>query len=126
MTHALLVPVGEVHGRTGSVSVPHGQSRSRKNCVTFIYVNYLSAMILYAVPRPTWTEQLPLSRDLYLTSMTRNCPLCGIPLTKSGSWFQVSGGYTCGGCKQRLPMTYDDKLSLFEKYAPTSGSSARP
>jgi hypothetical protein len=82
-------------------------------------------MILFSTS-PTWTEQLPLSRDLYLTSMTRNCPLCGSPLTKPGRWFQASGGYTCGGCKQRLPMTYDDKVGLFEKYAPTLATNLLP
>jgi hypothetical protein len=71
-------------------------------------------------PAPQRSYQLTLSRALYLTSMTRQCPLCGIPLTKAGSWFQSSGGYTCAGCKQRVQMTYDDKLRLFDKHVPTS------
>jgi DNA-directed RNA polymerase subunit RPC12/RpoP len=60
----------------------------------------------------------PLSRDLYCVLMTRECPYCGHPLTREGSWFYSIRKYKCATCKREVPLTYRDKIRLFEKHTP--------
>jgi transposase-like protein len=60
----------------------------------------------------------PLATDLFRVSMTRNCPYCHHPLTRNGSWFSSIRQYHCASCKRVAPLTYADKVKLFDEHTP--------
>jgi len=49
--------------------------------------------------------------------MIFNCPNCNHPLAKNGAWFAAMARFKCVGCKRYVPMTYSDKLALFDRHA---------
>jgi transposase-like protein len=58
-----------------------------------------------------------LSESLHYVDLTFECPFCGYPLVKSGSWFRSVRRFKCEGCKREVRISYFDKVALFEKHA---------
>ena len=48
--------------------------------------------------------------------LTFHCPHCGFPKVKSGQWFRVVCRFTCEACGRDVPITYSNKMALFEKH----------
>jgi hypothetical protein len=48
--------------------------------------------------------------------LTFNCPQCRHALAKKGAWFMAVSRFKCGGCGCTVPITYVDKLVLFESH----------
>jgi hypothetical protein len=48
--------------------------------------------------------------------LTLSCPSCNEALSKKGSWVRAVSYYTCEACKQRVRLTYDDKLKVLTDY----------
>jgi transposase-like protein len=63
---------------------------------------------------------MPLSPRLMFVPMTFECPTCGHPVVKNGTWFSSVGHFTCEGCHGQVTLTYRDKLALFAKHTPAS------
>jgi transposase-like protein len=59
---------------------------------------------------------MPLSNLLRCVDLTFNCPHCGHPLLKNGSWFMSAPGFKCLGCHRQVRITYTDKVALFGKH----------
>ena len=60
---------------------------------------------------------MPLPNGLRNKTLIFNCPNCNHPLAKNGAWFAAMAGFECVGCKRYVPMTYSDKLALFDRHA---------
>jgi len=60
---------------------------------------------------------MTLSRNLRDKLLTFNCPHCHRALTKNGAWFMAMSRFKCAGCARYVPITYGDKLALFDKHA---------
>jgi predicted RNA-binding Zn-ribbon protein involved in translation (DUF1610 family) len=56
-----------------------------------------------------------LPTHLSETLMTFECPKCGLALTRKGSWFRSASRFKCAGCGTETPITYDDKIRLFDR-----------
>jgi transposase-like protein len=63
---------------------------------------------------------MPLSSNLRHVELTLQCKYCGHSIIKKGVWFVVIHRFTCEGCNRQVPMTYSDKVALFNKYAAPS------
>jgi hypothetical protein len=57
-----------------------------------------------------------LSRKLFDTLMTFECPYCGHTTSKKGGWFKAKVSLQCQGCRNETPLSYDAKIQLFAKY----------
>jgi ribosomal protein S27E len=66
---------------------------------------------------PKGSGAMPLSPDLRDKLLTFNCPQCRHALAKKGAWFMAMSRIKCGGCGHTVPITYGDKLALFESHA---------
>jgi hypothetical protein len=60
---------------------------------------------------------MPLSADLRDVDLTLECKYCGHSLIKNGAWFTVAHRFKCEGCNRETPITYSDKIVLFNKHA---------
>jgi transposase-like protein len=60
---------------------------------------------------------MPLSPGLRDKLLSFNCPQCRHSLAKKGAWFMAMSRFKCGGCGHTVPITYGDKLALFESHA---------
>jgi hypothetical protein len=60
---------------------------------------------------------MPLSSLLRHVELTLECKHCGHPRTKKGDWFVVAHRFKCEGCGREVPLTYSDKVALFNKHA---------
>jgi DNA-directed RNA polymerase subunit RPC12/RpoP len=60
---------------------------------------------------------MALSSLLLQVDLTLECKHCGHLITKKGSWFKVIHRFKCERCKRETPMTYSDKVALFNKHA---------
>jgi transposase-like protein len=60
---------------------------------------------------------MPLSGSLRSVDLTFACPFCSHALVKSGGWFQTVAGFKCMGCQREIPLTYLNKVALFDKHA---------
>jgi hypothetical protein len=67
---------------------------------------------------------MPLPRAPGKETLNYSCPRCGHVLSKRGSWFVFSRGFTCASCQGRIQMTYEAKLKLFEDYERNRSPSA--
>jgi hypothetical protein len=59
-------------------------------------------------------DAMPLSSSLLSVDLNFEC---NHALVKSGTWFQVVGGFKCEGCQRDVHLAYADKLSLFDRHA---------
>jgi transposase-like protein len=62
---------------------------------------------------------MPLPRRLYDTLLTHTCPHCGHKNEKLGSYFWRMRQYHCPACEKAVPLTYEDKLKLFDQHGPS-------
>ena len=60
---------------------------------------------------------MALSSLLLQVDLTLECKYCGHSITKKGGWFKVIHRFTCERCKRETPMSYSDKVALFNKHA---------
>jgi DNA-directed RNA polymerase subunit RPC12/RpoP len=60
---------------------------------------------------------MPLSPRLLDVDLTLECKYCGHTKTKRGEWFRVAHRFVCVRCKREVPITYSDKVALFNKHA---------
>ena len=60
---------------------------------------------------------MTLSPKLNDVMLKMPCPQCGHPSIRKGSWFKVARTFKCAECGWATPLTYDDKLRLFDKHA---------
>jgi transposase-like protein len=60
---------------------------------------------------------MTLSTGLRDKLLTFNCPRCRHALAKNGAWFMAMPRFKCVGCGHTVPITYRDKLALFESHA---------
>jgi hypothetical protein len=49
--------------------------------------------------------------------LTLECKYCGHLKIRQGDWFTVIHRFKCEGCNRETPMTYSDKIALFNKHA---------
>jgi len=68
---------------------------------------------------------MPLSSALSNVILTRLCPRCQHPLQKTGGWFQSVRRYRCEGCGAAVPLTYPDKVKLFDQHAAKPSGGAK-
>lgn len=59
---------------------------------------------------------MPIPDELRDVSLRFECPKCGHPTIRKGSWFKVISNFTCENCGGELRLGYPDKLALFEKH----------
>ncbi|RWA66584.1 MAG: hypothetical protein EOQ27_02015 [Mesorhizobium sp.] len=59
---------------------------------------------------------MPLPDNMRSVDMKFECPQCGHPIVRKGSWFRVISTFKCDHCKATLRLGYGDKLALFEKH----------
>jgi hypothetical protein len=59
---------------------------------------------------------MALSPSVHSVDLTFNCPHCGYPMVKPGSWFKAAKGFKCRSCKSNIRLTYTNKLALFDRY----------
>jgi hypothetical protein len=69
---------------------------------------------------------MPLSSLLRQVDLTLECKYCGHSIIKKGSWFLVVHRFKCEGCNRQVPITYSDKIELFDKHARRSQPKSRP
>lgn len=67
-----------------------------------------------------------LSSLLLQVDLTFECKYCGHVTAKKGSWFKVIHRFKCERCKRETPMTYSDKIALFNKHARLSQPKPKP
>jgi len=60
---------------------------------------------------------MPLSLRLRHVDLTLQCSYCGRPLIKNGQWFMIASRFKCAGCKREVRISYDEKVTLFERHA---------
>jgi|HubBroStandDraft_1064217.scaffolds.fasta_scaffold261436_1 hypothetical protein len=60
---------------------------------------------------------MSLSFRLRQVDLTLECKYCGHVRVKKGSWFLSAYRFQCEGCGREVPITYSDKVALFNKYA---------
>jgi hypothetical protein len=60
---------------------------------------------------------MPLSSLLRQAELTHECKHCGRSIMRLGSWFVVVHRFKCEGCNRDVPITYSDKIALFNKHA---------
>jgi hypothetical protein len=58
-----------------------------------------------------------VSTDLSETLMAIECPRCGFARSHKRSWIKSARLFKCRGCRTETPITYEDKLRLFERAA---------
>jgi hypothetical protein len=84
-----------------------------------MYLLHARYAVLCTLIAPTWEVRVsPLSRNLFGVLLTRECPYCGHPVTREGSWFYSIQKYKCAACMREVPITYSDKMRLFVKQIP--------
>jgi hypothetical protein len=59
---------------------------------------------------------MSLSFRLCQVDLTLECKYCGHVRVKKGSWFLVAYRFKCEGCGREVPITYSDKVALFNKH----------
>ena len=57
-----------------------------------------------------------LNKSLRQELVTVVCPNCGTLQQKMGSWLISIPAFLCPGCNQRVTMSYDQKLKIFERH----------
>jgi hypothetical protein len=67
---------------------------------------------------------MSLSFRLREVDLTLECKYCGHVRVKKGSWFLVAYRFKCEGCSREVPLTYSDKVALFNKHAYLSATQA--
>jgi hypothetical protein len=67
---------------------------------------------------------MSLSARLRHVDLTLECKYCGHLIIKQGDWFTVIHRFKCEGCNRETPMTYSDKIALFNKHAHLIASQA--
>jgi hypothetical protein len=60
---------------------------------------------------------MSLSFRLRQVDLTLECKYCGHVRVKKGSWFLSAYRFKCEGCSREVPITYSDKVALFNKHA---------
>jgi hypothetical protein len=60
---------------------------------------------------------MTLSQGMSDHLMSLECRKCGLGLTKKGSWVRSARHFKCQGCGTETPITYEDKLRLFNRAA---------
>ena len=55
--------------------------------------------------------------ELSDATLTLECPYCGHPLVRKGSWFKVIGKYRSEKRQSEVRIGYPDKLRLFHRYS---------
>jgi len=60
---------------------------------------------------------MPLTAGLLGVLLPHTCPRCGHANERMGRAFKTVKHYLCGSCGEKVPMTYYDKLRLFEENA---------
>ncbi len=60
---------------------------------------------------------MPLAAGLRDKVLILNCPHCGHALAKSGAWFAAVSWFKCDGCGGKAPLTYTDKMALYDAHA---------
>jgi transposase-like protein len=60
---------------------------------------------------------MALSSRLLKIDLTLPCKYCGHSMIKKGGWFLAVHRFKCEGCKREVPITYSDKVALFNKHA---------
>lgn len=60
---------------------------------------------------------MPLSSRLLPMDLTLPCKYCGHSIIKKGGWYLVAHRFNCEGCNREVPITYSDKVALFNKHA---------
>ena len=60
---------------------------------------------------------MALSFLLRQVDLTLQCKYCGHVRVKKGSWFLSAYRFKCEGCGREVPMTYSNKVALFNKHA---------
>jgi hypothetical protein len=68
---------------------------------------------------------MTLSAQLRHVDLTLECKYCAHPMTKKGDWFVVAHRFICEVCKREVPITYSDKIALFNKHAHLSRPKPR-
>lgn len=68
------------------------------------------------VPIPNELRDIPLGFE---------CPKCGHPIIRKGSWFKVISRFNCNHCGAALRLGYPEKLALFEKHKHLAGQRPR-
>lgn len=63
---------------------------------------------------------MALSSLLRHEDLTLKCKHCGHSIIRKGSWFVVVHRFKCEGCSRDVPITYSDKVALFNKHARSS------
>ncbi|CDX39246.1 conserved hypothetical protein [Mesorhizobium sp. SOD10] len=51
------------------------------------------------------------------------CPRCGHPTIRKGSWFKSVATFKCEGCQTVMRLGYPAKLRLFEKHRQWASSN---
>jgi hypothetical protein len=69
---------------------------------------------------------MSLSFRLCQVDLTLECKYCGHPIIKRGIWFLAVHRFKCGGCNQDVPITYSDKVALFNKHAYATQAEIEP
>jgi hypothetical protein len=59
---------------------------------------------------------MSLSFRLRQVDLIFECKYCGHVRVKKGSWFMSACRFKCEGCGQEVPITYSDKVTLFDKH----------
>ena len=60
---------------------------------------------------------MTLSARLRPVELTLECKHCGHPKIKDGRWFMAVHAFKCERCKREVPVTYSDKVALFDRSA---------
>jgi hypothetical protein len=60
---------------------------------------------------------MPLDESLFLALLTYKCPSCAGEISCRGSWIKSIRHFHCDRCGYRAPMTYDNKIKIFERHA---------
>jgi transcription elongation factor Elf1 len=55
-------------------------------------------------------------------ALTFECPYCGHPIVRKGSWFKSIAHFKCENCHRNVHFGYPDKLALFDHYSRLAGS----
>lgn len=66
-----------------------------------------------------------LAQDLSDVALTFDCPNCSHPIVRKGSAIRTIAHFICDGCKAKVPLTYPQKLAIFELHKGLAGQSRK-
>ena len=59
---------------------------------------------------------MPLPVELRDNLLAHACPHCGHRFERRAGWFKSVSSFRCDTCRQRMHLTYTEKIELFENY----------